>query len=109
ESGHHLLRLINDILDLARIQAGQLVLHESDFDIGAAAQACLAVLEPMARKGDVQLSCDAPCEPLPIRADEHKLRRAIINLLSNAIKFTPPAGQAALSVSRAADGSVRIA
>jgi signal transduction histidine kinase len=109
ESGQHLLRLINDILDLARIQAGQLVLHEAEFDIGLVARACLAVLEPMAQKGEMRLGCDAPIDPLMIRADEHKIRRAIINLLSNAIKFTPANGRAALSVRQVADGSVWIA
>jgi signal transduction histidine kinase len=108
ESGHHLLRLINDILDLARIQAGQLVLHDSDFDIGLVARACLAVVEPMAEKGEVQLSCDAAAGTLVVCADEHKLRRAIINLLSNAIKFTPPSGRASVSVRHAADGTARI-
>jgi signal transduction histidine kinase len=109
DSGHHLLQLINDILDLARIQANQMILHESEFDIAVVARTCLAVLGPMAQNGDVRLSCDAASEPLLVRGDENKLRRAIINLLSNAIKFTPPGGHAALSLRLAPDGSLRVA
>ncbi|MBX6322445.1 MAG: HAMP domain-containing histidine kinase [Rhodospirillaceae bacterium] len=98
ESGNHLLRLINDILDLARIQAGKFQLQESVFDLAAAARGCLAVVEPLARKAEVVTACDLPGDRLYVFADERKIRQSIINLLSNAVKFTPPGGRMTLAI-----------
>ncbi len=98
ESGNHLLRLINDILDLARIQAGKFQLQEGVFDLAAAARGCMAVVEPLARKAEVAATCAVPEGRLYVFADERKIRQSIINLLSNAVKFTPAGGSMTLSI-----------
>jgi signal transduction histidine kinase len=98
ESGNHLLRLINDILDLARIQAGKFRLQESVFDLAAAARACMAVVEPLARQAEVATRAVLPEGRVYAYADERKIRQSIINLLSNAVKFTPSGGRLTLTV-----------
>lgn len=89
ESGTSLLRLINDLLDFAKMEAGQLRMQMTPFDLRPAVEAACAVLHPQAKaKGiECRLSFD---EPLPARlvGDEHRLRQVLLNLLGNAIKFT---------------------
>jgi signal transduction histidine kinase len=98
ESGNHLLRLINDILDLARIQAGKFTLQEGVFDLAAAARACMSVIEPIARKAEVSASGVLPEGRIYLYADERKIRQSMINLLSNGVKFTPPGGRLTLTL-----------
>jgi signal transduction histidine kinase len=109
ESGNHLLRLINDILDLARIQAGKFKLQENVFDLAEVARACLAVIEPLARQAEVSTESNLPAGGLYIFADERKLRQSMINLLSNAVKFTPAGGRATLTVRAQEGGPIEIA
>jgi len=91
-SGNHLLGLINDVLDLAKLEAGQLELHDEDVDLVEMIATSLHFVEPQARKSDVQLSHIIDERARFIRADERRLRQAVVNLLSNAVKFTPAAG-----------------
>jgi signal transduction histidine kinase len=92
-SGQHLLSLINDILDLSKIEAGKMDLEVSDFDLPMAIDnALMLVRERTARKGiELQRSVDERLGG--IQADERKLRQVLVNLLSNAIKFTPEGGR----------------
>jgi signal transduction histidine kinase len=92
-SGQHLLSLINDILDLSKIEAGKMDLEVSDFDLPMAIDnALMLVRERTARKGiELQRSVDERLGG--IQADERKLRQVLLNLLSNAIKFTPEGGR----------------
>jgi len=92
-AAHHLLALINDILDLARIEAGGLALRESYVDLAHLIAESVSLLEVKARDGELDLHAEvAPGLP-PIRADERALKQVLLNLLSNAVKFTPPGGR----------------
>ncbi len=95
--GHHLLDLINDILDLAKIEAGQISL---DMRIAALGPICLTsrtFVRQQAQQKPISLELDVPAELPLVRIDERRLCQALINLLSNAIKFTPPGGTVTLS------------
>src|SRR4030095_1737200 len=92
-SGQHLLSLINDILDLSKIEAGRMELELSDFHLPTALDnAMTLVRERPGRRGiALELSVDAALGQ--IRGDERKVRQVVLNLLSNAIKFTPDGGR----------------
>lgn len=96
-SGQHLLDLINDILDLAKIEAGKLELRDDLIDVSAAIRSCLTIIKERAANARLTLEVNIPAAPLRLRGDAVKLKQIFINLLSNAVKFTP------------ADGRVRIA
>ncbi len=93
DSGGHLLSLINDILDMARIEAGRLHLHEEPVDLPAMLEACTKLVEQRARHGDVAVET-AIQRPLPrLLADKRMVKQILLNLLSNAVKFTPRGGR----------------
>jgi signal transduction histidine kinase len=96
-SGSHLLELINEILDLSKLEAGQVELSEEDFDLAEMVQACLHLVEPQAQKAKIRLSTALDPEVRVIRADDRRMRQILINLLSNAVKFTPEGGQVRVS------------
>ena len=100
ESGHHLLSLINDILDLAKIEAGQITLDINKVDLHSVCQASLRMIKQLAQKKnqDVKLAIDA--EIGLMWADERRLKQMMVNLLSNAVKFTPENGEIGLEVHR---------
>jgi signal transduction histidine kinase len=109
-SGQHLLSLINDILDLSKIEAGKMDLEVSDFNLPATIDnALMLVRERAARRGiDLRKSVDERLGQ--VEADERKIRQVLLNLLSNAIKFTPEGGRievAAKPVDGSAEVSVR--
>jgi signal transduction histidine kinase len=92
-SGQHLLSLINDILDLSKIEAGRLDLESSEFDVRAAiANASTLVRERVQRQG-LRLKVDVGPEVTTWRADARRFKQILVNLLSNAVKFTPMGGQ----------------
>jgi signal transduction histidine kinase len=93
DSGQHLLGLINDILDLSKIEAGQLELDEEDIDVAEVIGACLRLVRERARNGGVGLVTEIAEELPALRFDERKLKQILINLLSNAVKFTPGGGE----------------
>ena len=91
-SGEHLLELINDVLDVSKVEAGQLELHEEEISVKKLAQACLRMFGDRADRGKIQL-CPAVAEDLPgLWADERRAKQVLLNLLSNAVKFTPDGG-----------------
>jgi signal transduction histidine kinase len=92
-SGVHLLALINDILDLSRIDAGEGQLDEEEFDLHEVIDASLKLVSHQA--GAARIALDSACETgLPfVRADKRRLKQALINLLANAVKFTPANGK----------------
>ncbi|HEY3776679.1 MAG TPA: ATP-binding protein [Rhizomicrobium sp.] len=92
-SGLHLLAIINDILDLAKAEAGKLELREDVFDLIPSLEDCMQMCRGRADEGGVALSLDAPDPDVQIRADERLLRQMALNLISNAVKFTPPGGR----------------
>ena len=88
-SGEALLTLINDILDLSKIEAGKLVLEDVDFDLYAAVESTSEMLTVMAEKKGVALVTSiAPTTPTTLRGDPGRLRQVLMNLVSNAVKFT---------------------
>jgi signal transduction histidine kinase len=91
-SGTHLLALINDILNLSKLEAGKFQLQERDVDLAAMVDACMRLVEEPARQWGIRLSVSLDPEALFIRADERRLRQILINLLSNAVKFTSEGG-----------------
>ncbi len=92
ESGQHLLSLINDILDLSKIEAGRLELDPSDFDLATAVDNTLSLVRERAHRRGIALHCTVDPKLTTIRADERKVKQVLLNLLSNALKFTPEGG-----------------
>ncbi|MBP7690754.1 MAG: PAS domain S-box protein [Anaerolineales bacterium] len=108
ESGRHLLNLINDILDLSKVEAGQMVLHWESFSAADICQASLRLIRQLAqaRRQNVEYHLAAP--DLTLRGDARRVKQILVNLLSNAAKFTPEAGEFGLEVQAdAAAGQVR--
>ena len=106
-SGVHLLELINDILDLSKIEAGQTELYEEDVDVLRTLRSCLILVKERAKTGGVEIACDAASDLPALYADARKLKQITINLLSNAIKFTPSGGKVTIKTwSRPNDGYV---
>jgi signal transduction histidine kinase len=92
-SGTHLLSLINDILDLSKIEAGRMELELADFDLPTAIENALMLVRERAGRRSIALRTDIDNRVGQIHADERKVRQVVLNLLSNAIKFTPEGGQ----------------
>ncbi|HXP84926.1 MAG TPA: PAS domain-containing sensor histidine kinase [Bryobacteraceae bacterium] len=98
----HLLELINDILDLSKIEAGRLELHPETFDLGAVIEESLASVRAMSRVKSLRL--EAPAGPLPgVEADRLRVKQILVNLLSNAVKFTPEGGRIQIDVQEAGE------
>ena len=97
-SGLHLLSLINDILDLSKIEAGAEELEDEVLDAGELATTVLRVVVQRAEKSGLKIDCCATDELPALRADERKLKQALLNLLVNAIKFTPSGGSVRLDI-----------
>jgi two-component system, cell cycle sensor histidine kinase PleC len=93
ESGLHLLELINDILDMSKIEAGKIDLHEENIDVSRVLGSCLTLIRERATEGGIKIKCDIPSTLAALYADERKFKQILINLLSNAIKFTPSGGK----------------
>ena len=87
-SGKHLLALINEVLDLSKIEAGKLTLHYENFDLAALAREVLDTVQPLADKNHNQLALDCPATGLGLHSDQTKVRQTLLNLLGNACKFT---------------------
>ncbi len=102
DSSHRLLSLINDILDLATIEAGYMALETAEIDIRDMLEAMMTLTRERARNQDLDLSLACPDDIGVIEADERRLKQALFNLVSNAIKFTPPGGSIRLSAEREA-------
>jgi signal transduction histidine kinase/HAMP domain-containing protein len=95
-SGRHLLALINDILDLSKIEAGRMELEPSDFDVPTALQNAMTLVRERAQRHGIALSLQMDPAVRELRADERKFKQILVNLLSNAVKFTPDGGRVAL-------------
>jgi signal transduction histidine kinase/DNA-binding response OmpR family regulator len=92
-SGKHLLELLNDILDLSKIEAGQMVLDRSEFVVRESLEYCLSLVRERAIKQRVLLSLEVDPEMGLLAADRLRFRQVVLNLLSNAVKFTPDGGR----------------
>jgi len=92
-SGKHLLELLNDILDLSKIEAGQMALNRSEFAVGKSLEYCLSLVRERALKQRVLLNLQIDPEVGVLDADRLRFRQVVLNLLSNAVKFTPDGGR----------------
>jgi CheY-like chemotaxis protein len=97
-SGNHLLELINDILDLSKIESGRIDLDRRPTAIAPLCTASLAFIKERALKKQIQLKTELPHTSLPLFIDERRIRQVLINLLDNAVKFTPDGGCITLAV-----------
>jgi signal transduction histidine kinase len=107
-SGQHLLEVINEMLDLSKIEAGKLDLLEQTVDIPRLAESCVAMVRERIETGHLTLQLNVPGDLPPVLADELKLKQVLLNLLANAVKFNSPGGRVRLSAFPADDGSLRI-
>ncbi len=106
DSGIHLLSLINDILDLSKIEAGKFELQEAPLDLAATVEASFRVMRDRANEAMVRLETEIP-ESMPrLVADPRSVKQILLNLLSNAVKFTGPGGSVKVSTRISADGSL---
>ncbi|HAJ47224.1 MAG TPA: hypothetical protein DCL54_11665 [Alphaproteobacteria bacterium] len=103
-SGNHLLSLINDILDLSKIEAGKFELQEATVDLNELIRDTARLIALRAEEGQVSLCNEVP-EGVLVRADERAMRQVAMNLATNAIKFTPPGGRVCCYFEACADGS----
>ncbi|HEY9810407.1 MAG TPA: response regulator [Halomicronema sp.] len=98
QSGQHLLELINDVLDLAKIESGKMDLQMANTDILGLCQASLAFVRQQAYQKQIKLSSQISPHIKQVELDERRIRQVLINLLSNAVKFTPEGGQVWIEV-----------
>jgi GAF domain-containing protein len=106
-SGRHLLDLVNQILDLSKVEAGRMELEPSAFSPGETIRASLAFVRERAAAHRIEVSADIPPDLPTVTADERKIRQVLLNLLTNAVKFTPDGGTIAVTA-RAVDGQLHI-
>ena len=97
-SGSHLLELINDILDLSKIEAGELALDITSISVPTLCSASLAFVRQQALKKQIQLTLNPPPDTPDLLGDERRIRQVLINLLTNAVKFTPKGGKVTVTV-----------
>jgi signal transduction histidine kinase len=108
-SGQHLLALINDILDLSKIEAGRMELELSRFNLEALLDNALVLVRERAGRHGLTLKLDVQAGVAEWVADERKIKQVVINLLSNAVKFTPAGGSVTLAAHRIDAGGVEVA
>ncbi len=98
ESGHHLLDLITDILDMSKIEAGKYELTLENINLSQIIRTTTQMMEARAHEGGLSLACRLPQEDIDIRADRRALKQILLNLLSNAVKFTQSGGRVDVSL-----------
>jgi len=106
-SGNHLLSLINDVLDLSKVEAGQIELEMHPFSLREALERGVVMVRERATEDGVRVAFDADPEVDVVDGDERRIKQVIFNLLSNAVKFTPAGGEVDVSATRA-NGEVRV-
>jgi PAS domain S-box-containing protein len=105
-SGEHLLQLINDLLDIAAIEADRMQLQDTVVDPREIAEAALRLVQPRAVEGAVALSHTVAPEVGTVHADPRRLKQMLLNLLTNAVKFTKPGGKVSLAIRPAQGGAL---
>jgi len=103
---NHLVRLIDDLMDVSRISRGKIELRRSEIDLAQVAQQAIELSQPMLDAGRHHFQFDKADEPVIVEADATRLAQVLSNLINNAAKYTPPGGQIALSLSREGDTAV---
>jgi signal transduction histidine kinase len=105
-SGRHLLNLINDILDLSKVEAGRMELDLATFDLPSAISNAMTLIRERAQRHSIALALDADPELGEAVADERKFKQILLNLLTNAVKFTPDGGRIEVKARRDADNII---
>lgn len=103
-SGLHLLSLINDILDLSKVEAKSFELNEENIEIPELIGNALHLVEAKAKAGGIRLKPELPATPPVLYADERALKQIVLNMLSNAVKFTPPGGRVTVKAEQSPRG-----
>jgi signal transduction histidine kinase/ActR/RegA family two-component response regulator len=106
QSGHHLLQIITDILDLAQVEAGRLELNEETVEPRQIIESCVTLVSERIAAGGQSLVVEVAPEIPPVLVDPTRLKQILLNLLSNAVKFTPPGGTIVLRCRRQPDGGL---
>ena len=105
-SGRHLLNIVDDVLDMSKVEAGEMPLEAEDFDPVALLENCLRLVETQAERVSVELVSDIACDLPAAYGDERRIKQVLINLLSNAVKFTPPGGKVSVWLGSSGDGGL---
>jgi len=106
-SGNHLLSLIDDVLDLSKVEAGRIELERATFSLRDALKRSVVMVRERAAEGGIRLSLELAPDVDLVRADERRVRQIVFNLLANAVKFTPPGGSVVVATARDG-GEVRV-
>jgi PAS domain S-box-containing protein len=107
-SGQHLLAVINDVLDLSKIEAGHAELREDMFDIAAETAAAMRLVEVRARNAGVSLALVEPEIAPVLKGDAVRIKQVLLNLLSNAVKFTPEGGAVTVAIAQRESGDATV-
>ena len=108
DSGQHLLGIINDLLDMARIEAGRFELIEESIDVAAVIESCLTMVRSRADHGELTLGARVSHRAPRISADRRSVMQVLLNLLSNSVKFTPRGGSVSVRAGVGEDGQMAI-
>jgi signal transduction histidine kinase len=104
DSGRHLLSLINDVLDISKVECGKLDLHEETVDLAEIIDGCIRLMRERAEAAQISLTAEVAA-PLPqLWADDRRIKQVVLNLVSNAVKFTPAGGSVSVRASADKDG-----
>jgi len=106
-SARHLLHLVGEVLDLAKLSAGRLELHKTEADLGGAVRRVCAAIQPLGDKKRIVIHADTGDEGLEAFVDEQRVDQILHNLLSNAVKFTPDGGRVD-AIARRKDGCIEV-
>lgn len=99
-AGRHLLEMIGDVLDVSRIESGQMHIHTTELDVATLIQSCHEMMAPQAQAAGLHFNVSMQGETGQVRADPTRLKQVLLNLLSNAIKYNRPEGSITLSATR---------
>jgi len=107
KAGNHLLELINEVLDLAKVESGQLSLSLESVELPSVLDECISLIQPLARKRDVRIQSRC-LDNIKVRADRTRLKQVVLNLLSNAVKYNREGGQVNLKAQLDGDNTLRL-
>ena len=107
--GRHLLDLINDLLDMSKIEAGRFDLTDEPIELAGFVRSCTSMIEPKAQEGHVSVTIGAGLTQAVLLADRRALKQILINLISNAVKFTPAGGEVTIEARMTHDAGMTIA
>ena len=107
--GHHLLNVVNDVLDISAIESGQLPMPTEPVPTAALVREAMDLMRPLADDRAIAIRCDLPAVDVLVKASGQRLKQVLLNLVSNAIKYSLAGAEVAISVIRAGDGRARIA